>query len=292
LRSSDDKHQPGAHLANRNNGHHLALPTMRSSRCAFSAAAALHRVFVAPIERPLLSQFRPQPFLTVPKLSGPIYRTYSSASSSKTLPRDEQILALHHPYVHVADDDGKISPPTLVSEILAGLDRQTQSLITVALPAPRLRSRWERAPLPTEPPLTGAEEVAAERAAPTIPVCKIILKAAARAAEKARTKKKGNPALTLKTLELNWAIDPHDLGHRLKRMREFLEKGYRVDVLLAGKRKKRKATPEEAEETLRKVRECVEEVEGAREWKSMEGKVGVQVMLYIEGKAKDKEGEQ
>lgn len=74
-------------------------------------------------------------------------------------------------------------------------------------------------------------------------------------------------------------------------MREFLEKGYRVDVLLVGKRKKRKASPEEAAETLRKVKESIGLVEGAREWKSMEGKVGVQVMLYIEGRAKKDEEE-
>lgn len=121
---------------------------------------------------------------------------------------------------------------------------------------------------------------------PEIPVCKIINKAAEQKAVKAMKKKPANPSQTVKTLELNWAIDPHDLGHRLKRMQEFLEKGYRVDVVLIGKRKKRKATPEEAAETLRRIREGAEEVEGAKEWKAMEGKVGGLVTVYLEGKAK------
>lgn len=104
-----------------------------------------------------------------------------------------------------------------------------------------------------------------------------------------KKKNKENPALTLKTIELNWAIDKHDLGHRLETMRGFLRKGFRVDVLLVGKRKKRKAEPEEAANTLRGVRECIESVEGAKEWKAMEGKVGGLVKMYIEGKAVDEE---
>jgi translation initiation factor IF-3 len=121
---------------------------------------------------------------------------------------------------------------------------------------------------------------------PEIPVCKIITKAAAAKPTKSVKKKAANPSATVKTLELNWAIDPHDLEHRLKRMKDFLEKGYRVDVVLIGKRKKRKATQEEAAETLRRVGGGVGEVEGAREWKAMEGNVGGVVTVYLEGKAK------
>lgn len=252
---------------------------MRSSRCAFSAATALRRVFILPSERPLLSQLRPHLHRSPLKPTTPFqHRAYASS----TLPRDEQIATLNFPYVHLVDETGKLSPPQRVADILASLDRRTQSLHTVALPPPRLRSRWEQ---PSEP-APSSEDDGPARATPEIPVCKILNKQALRDAARAKTKKPSNPALTLKTLELNWAIDPHDLEHRLKRMREFLEKGYRVDVLLVGKRKKRKASLEEAQEALRRVKEGVEAVEGAREWKAMEGKVGGQVMLYIEGRAK------
>ncbi|KAL5347747.1 hypothetical protein ACLOAV_007156 [Pseudogymnoascus australis] len=239
---------------------------MRNPRCAFSAAAALRRVFISPAERPLLSQLRPQlrPSALTKSTTSTLlqHRSYASA-----LPRDEQIAKQNFPFVHLVDETGKLSPPQRVADILASLDRKTQSLHTPPEAAP-------------------SSEDGPGRAVPEIPVCKIINKVAAVKAVKAAKKKPANPSQTVKTLELNWAIDPHDLEHRLKRMREFLEKGYRVDVVLIGKRKKRKATPEEAAETLRRIREAVEEVEGAREWKAMEGKVGVQVTVYFEGKAR------
>lgn len=252
---------------------------MRNPRCAFSAAAALRRVFIPPAERRLLSQLRPQlrpSTLTKPTTTTLLqHRSYASA-----LPRDEQIAKHNFPFVHLVDETGKLSPPQRVADILASLDRKTQSLHTVALPPPRLRSRWEQ-----PPEAAPSSEDGPGRAVPEIPVCKIINKVAAVKAVKAAKKKPANPSQTVKTLELNWAIDPHDLEHRLKRMREFLEKGYRVDVVLIGKRKKRKASPEEAAETLRRIREGAEEVEGAKEWKGMEGKVGGQVTVYLEGKA-------
>lgn len=261
------------------------------TRRAFSAATALHRVFIAPTERPL-SRIRARP-LPLPKLSTtPVAaRAYAYAAAPTAFPRDEEILDLREPYVHLVGEDGKLTEPKRVRELLASIDRDAQSLVTVALPS-------GRAPSPRDVAAAGMEGVDGVPAGgPAIPVCKVIVKAAARESAKTRDKSRAkrrneNPALTLKTLELNWAIDPHDLGHRLKRMREFLEKGFRVDVLLAPKRKKRRASPEEAEETLRKVQQCVEEVEGAKEWKPMEGKVGAQVLFFAQGKPKEKEPEE
>lgn len=96
-------------------------------------------------------------------------------------------------------------------------------------------------------------------------------------------KKKANPALTLKTLELNWAIDGNDLKHRMETLKGFLRKGYRVDILLVGKRKKRKAEPEEAENTLAEVREAIRNCEGAKEWKDREGALGGMMRLFAQG---------
>lgn len=256
---------------------------MQSSRCAFSAAAALQRVFIAPIGRPMVSQLRTQ--LRPQRTPEPLNTSLSQnrAYVSSVFPHDEQLINQNFPYVHIVDEAGKLSPPQRVADILTSINRRTQSLQTLALPPPKLRSRWEQPP----------EPIAGDRGgAPEIPVCRIVDKKAAREAVKVRSKKQSNPAMTLKTLELNWAIDPHDLEHRLKRMRDFLEKGYRVDVVLVGKRKKRKASPEEAAQTLDKIREAIKMVDGAKEWKGMEGKVGAHVMLFIEGKAKkDDEGE-
>lgn len=116
------------------------------------------------------------------------------------------------------------------------------------------------------------------------PICKILDRKAQREAHRAKPKSK-SPALTVKTLELNWAIDGNDLGHRLNKMKEFLEKGNKVEVILAGKRKGRKASLEEAENVLGRIRETIAGVEGARESKAVEGIVLAQVKLFAEGKA-------
>lgn len=109
-------------------------------------------------------------------------------------------------------------------------------------------------------------------------------KQALREAEKARSKRKADPAATLKTIELNWAIDKNDLSHRLDKMKQFLSKGWRIDVVMAAKRKGRKATIEEAEELLKMIRRSIAEIQGAREWKAMEGKAGAQATIFAQGK--------
>ncbi|ELR05598.1 hypothetical protein GMDG_01789 [Pseudogymnoascus destructans 20631-21] len=254
---------------------------MRNPRCTFSAVAALHRVFILPASRPLLSQFGPQ-LRPSPLTKSTTSALFQNRGYASALPRDEQIAKQNFPFVHLVDEAGKLSPPQRVADVLATLDRKTQSLHTVALPPPRLRSRWE-----APPEAAPSSEEGSGRAAPEIPVCKIITKEAAAKPTKSVKKKAANPSATVKTLELNWAIDPHDLEHRLKRMREFLEKGYRVDVVLVGKRKKRKATPEEAVETLRRIRGGVGEGGGGEGVESYGGEVvGGVVTVYLEGKAK------
>ncbi|KAB8296203.1 hypothetical protein EYC80_008986 [Monilinia laxa] len=115
------------------------------------------------------------------------------------------------------------------------------------------------------------------------PIARIIDKKEAHLQKKAQKKGK-NPASVVKTIEMNWAIEKNDLGHRLGKIRDFLEKGNKVEVLLAGKKKGRKATMEEAEEVVRRIREFVEEVEGAKEGRKMEGKIGAQAILCFEGR--------
>lgn len=118
-------------------------------------------------------------------------------------------------------------------------------------------------------------------------VCKILNKKEFYQMDKARRKsqKKKTPVV-VKELELNWAIDGNDLTHRLNKLQEMLEKGMRVDVLLAGKRRARKATMQEAVEVLRRIRERVAQIDGAREWKTMEGEIGREAHLFFEGTSK------
>ena len=100
----------------------------------------------------------------------------------------------------------------------------------------------------------------------------------------AKSKVKNIGTQPAKQIELNWAIAEGDLKHRLDAMQTFLEKGRRVEVLLAPKRKGRRATHEEAIEILEKVRRRIRDLEGAKEWKSMSGELLATATLYFEMK--------
>ena len=125
------------------------------------------------------------------------------------------------------------------------------------------------------------------------PVCKMYDKKAAREAEGAKLKAaKAAKKMTRqsKQLELNWTFSDNDLGHRIVRLKEFLEKGYKVEVRFGSQRKtgwakKMNVTEEQASAVLEKIRRAVGEVEGACE-KEMQGTVGKEAILLFERKAK------
>ncbi len=169
-------------------------------------------------------------------------------------PRDSNIRAFT---IQVVGEDNALEPPQPLRRVLESFDRKLYTLVQVS------------------PPEEGK-----------IPVCRIFEKKALREAERAKAKAQKDPASLVKQLALNWAIGPNDLGHRLNKMVEFLEQGKRVEVILEGKKRGRKAAEEQALEVLRRIRSRVDELDGATEWKAMVGKVPEQVTLYFEGKAK------
>jgi translation initiation factor IF-3 len=168
--------------------------------------------------------------------------------------------------VRIVSEDNKLSPPQYTSSVLGSIDRKNETLMMVA---------------------TSDSDPDSE--ATSYPVCKILSKKAMHEAEKARQKKKELPSATVKTIELNWAIDPHDLQHRLQRVKDFLNKGWRVDVVMAGKKRGRKATPEEMKALVEKVREAMKEVQGSKEWRDMEGNLGATATIYLVGKLAERE---
>lgn len=242
---------------------------MKSSRCAFSTAVALHRVFIAPIElvRPResvqvtrrtissISTSGPRCRAKAPRLLLPHQQKYyaSSAAVKSRLPRDDEIKAWS---ISLVGEDGKLQDPRPTLDVLDSIDRKRDSLVVV---------------VPGEPGVP--------------PICKIMNKEAMRAAEKAKLKG-ARGGVTEKTIELNWAIDGNDLSHRLVKLKGFLGKGFRVEVVLGAKRKGRKATVEEAETLIQRVKEAVGEVEGAKESKPMDGKLLGVLMMQFEGKLK------
>ncbi|KAF8854717.1 hypothetical protein BDZ45DRAFT_627397 [Acephala macrosclerotiorum] len=234
---------------------------MRTLRCASSTAAALHRVFVAPIEQSHLQSLQRT---SLPPRSTPSSRVVHHQqrrtlvnlhrAEKSRLPRDDEIKSWS---VQLVTEDGKLQEPRSTMAILDSLDRKKDSLVVVKEGEPGVP-----------------------------PICKIMNKLTMREAEKARRKAEKKGGVTVKTMELNWAIDGNDLGHRLTKLKEFLGKGQRVEVLLASKRKGkgRKATTEEAMGVIRKIRGAMREVEGAKEMKPMEGKVLGTATLFLEGK--------
>ncbi|KAL2357471.1 hypothetical protein BJ546DRAFT_964253 [Cryomyces antarcticus] len=179
------------------------------------------------------------------------------APVNRTQLYDEEIASQ---IVLVVDEAGKLQPPQTRFDVLRSFDRKTHHLVQVS-------------------PLSPSGDP---------PTCKILAKQSLREAERAKQKAltKKTPEQTTKQLELNWAIDSNDLGHRMKRMKEFLEQGKRVEVVLAGKRQGRKASLTEAQEIVRAIRERAEEVEGVKEWRKMDGQVGAMATLFFEGKRK------
>ena len=85
-----------------------------------------------------------------------------------------------------------------------------------------------------------------------------------------------------KQIELNWAISGNDLDIKMKQMREFVEKGKKVELLLASKKRQRRASPEEANGTVETIRKAVADIPGCKEMKPLEGKIGGQAIMFVQ----------
>ncbi|CAI4214807.1 unnamed protein product [Parascedosporium putredinis] len=172
-------------------------------------------------------------------------------SSGKDLPSDRSI-----PYtsIMIVVEGQGITGPHRTEDVLNGLNLATHTL--------RLVSAKPQGP---------RDQVLA--------VCKVFNRAeeAERKANEEAVrleKEKLNAKQKYKIVEIGWAIADNDLALKAKRLKEFLESGYKVEVVLKGKRHGRKATSEEAEDVLRRVREAWAEVPGAREARTPDGEVG------------------
>lgn len=99
--------------------------------------------------------------------------------------------------------------------------------------------------------------------------------------ERAADLKKNARMSKPKQVELNWAIGGHDLDIKMKQLADFVEKGKKVEILLASRKRQRKATAEEAQVLHKKIKDTLAEI-GAKEIKPMEGVVGGQAMLTVQ----------
>ncbi|KAL8736043.1 MAG: hypothetical protein Q9166_000605 [cf. Caloplaca sp. 2 TL-2023] len=249
-----------------------------------SAAEALQRVFLQNWKLQWILLRKPNP-LRYQHLSlryrsyGPGVKGTTAAAPNDGPIRDEGIRARE---VQVVNSDNSLQPPRSLQDSLASIDRQTHFLIQVG---EKVHPRFADVPGPEE----GQKD---DR--PKIPVCKIVDKRSFRQAEVEKAKPKKNAAVLTKEVELNWNIAPHDLDHRMQRMREFLKDGKRVEVVFGKKRKgwtKRKVpTDGQAQEILILIRAHAAQVEGSKEWKGMEGQAGGELKMFFEAKGNKQKG--
>jgi len=230
-----------------------------------TSAEALYRVFIYPSCLLSAPQFRilpscintirrspPQPYLSrrlISKKYAPTAPQAPLTLSTSTHPLDEAISSSH---VHLVDEVGNLQHPEPLTTILLSFDRKQFALRQVGVHEETL-----------------------------VPIGRIVSKAWLREVAQAVWKPKKDVADATKQVELSWAIDSHDLFHRLRRIQEFLREGRRVEVLVAAKKKGRTTTKDEVDVIMKAVRDAIKEVDGASEWKAMEGEAGMEVILYF-----------
>lgn len=182
------------------------------------------------------------------------------------LPRDAEIM---QPYVHVLEtqevgSEERPSEPRSVKALLAAMDLKTHSLQVVQIPEPGTRGN---------------------------PICRIVNKKEELLKQKLlkEREKQQKVATREKILELNWALAPHDVEHKMKHLQSFLAKGYRVLVVLLKKRGSKAPVKEkQANALVDRLMEAVAEVPGSQEWKKREGKMLATLKIFFQGKAQEK----
>ena len=202
----------------------------------------------------------------------------------KTRPRNEEIP---YRWVRLPQQDGSLSEPMRLERVLRSIDLDVDFLEMVARPKAELMREKAQAEAQAAGEGEGEGKGEAEGKgegegwfgeAPGSFALDQTDEAAEEAEREARRR-----ATSTKELEFNWAIARHDVKHKLRRMRQFLEKGLFVEVLLAKKRNSRLATREEATWLYNAVREVADSVRGTVEYRRAEGEVNGVMKLYFQG---------
>ncbi|TLS26184.1 hypothetical protein PpBr36_04506 [Pyricularia pennisetigena] len=163
-------------------------------------------------------------------------------------PRDEELLDICEKIVF--REATGLSEPQSVVEVLKNADLKTDQLDCIALPGPTNRGLL-------------------------YPVCRFLNREQLRREQKEKEKAARRTKVMTKEMEINWAITKHDLGHKMKQLLKFLQKGCQCEITFQNKlRGKKKATMEEMQETVRLVKEAIMEIPGANEYKSADGGIG------------------
>ncbi|QDS76119.1 hypothetical protein FKW77_006747 [Venturia effusa] len=176
-------------------------------------------------------------------------------------PRPPQDTEIRSKYIDFIDREGQFKAHVWRDDVLRLLDPRTEHLVQVDPPDP-------------EDPQS-------------VPKCKIITKAYMRESERVReelAKERSKIERSSKTVELNWAIAPADLELKLNKAKSFLEEGRKVEITIASKKRKRKATKNEMDELLKKMMESIESIDSVTQIAPVEGKVGGTMTYFFEKK--------
>lgn len=175
--------------------------------------------------------------------------------------RDESIRSR---VISLRDEHGTFHPNVYLKSVLANIDRATQRVVLLKPANPN-----DPESLPVCAIMT-ADEIAAQ-------------KKKMKMEEKVRARKKR--LLDPKQLEINWGTDKNDLETKMKRMVDFLQQGRRVEILLAPKKRRAQSwTQGEAADLVSGIKNKALQVDGTKEYKKPDGKLGARLMLYYEGK--------
>ncbi|KAF2102587.1 hypothetical protein NA57DRAFT_12099, partial [Rhizodiscina lignyota] len=181
-------------------------------------------------------------------------------------PCDEEIGTTR---VNLVTSDGRFLPAQPIHQILRTYNRETHTLMQLQAgnpDAPRIEQQhW--------------------------PVAKIVSHQELRdidAKKREAIKQQKKTTASSKQMELSWVIGENDLGHRLKKIREFLEEGRKVEITVTTKRGMRAVTEKECAGLVAKLRRILGTVNGAKEYKEPEGSVGKMYMMFWEAKTKKK----
>ena len=239
----------------------LSKRTMKPMRSLVSSAA-VRRVFVPPVPTSrsvFLPAYRVQGLLgqgqsrLVWNRSHNVQSELGPTPSSGRQLKDEDIRS---EYIQIANSEHGLEPPTRLRDVLRSIERPANFVLQVAPPP----------------------------SADGVPICRVMNRAAIREYEKAKAKAAQAAKSSNKQVELNWAINPHDLSHRLKQLTNFLEKGRRVEIVLMRKKGKRLPTVDEVKNLMDSVLETVKGAD-AMQVKPMEGEPGKHVTLVVKKRA-------
>ncbi|PKC15829.1 hypothetical protein RhiirA5_237158, partial [Rhizophagus irregularis] len=121
-------------------------------------------------------------------------------------PRDEEIKSQYIKYVNL---EGQLQGTYPLKKILSSFDRKKYWLLS------QERRHQEQK---------------------EIPICKLVSKQ--ELYKKSKQKQQTTPHILKKELKLTWKVSPNDLTHKLSRSKEWLEKGYQLQVVISDKTKK------------------------------------------------------